>query len=103
MCESGESCAVEVDGEWLVGGAKCVDPHVELASTEEKGIEEVALADVGLWRIVPVEALPLRDVANFVEDENALALALAGLRGEEGTGFMIQSVLLSFCVFLNSS
>lgn len=103
MGEAGKTGAVEVDGERLVGGAESVDAHVELAATEEERVEEVALADVGLGRVVSVEGLPLGNVCDLVEDEDALALALAGLRGERGTGFMIQSVLLSFCVFLNSS
>lgn len=103
MGESGKAGAVEVDGEGLVGSAEGVDAHVELAAAEEERVEEVALADVGLGRVVAVEGLPLGDVGDLVEDEDALALALAGLRGEGGTGFMIHSVLLSFCVFLNSS
>jgi hypothetical protein len=101
--EAREASAVEVDGEGLVGGAEGVDAHVELAPSEEERVEQVALADVGLRRVVAVEALPLRNVPNLVEDENALPLALAGLRPRTGTGFMIHSVLLSFCVFLNSS
>ena len=79
MRETGESGAVEVDGQGLVGSAECVDAHVELSAPEEQGIEQVALADVWLGRVVAVEGLPLADVCDLVEDEDALALALGGL------------------------
>jgi hypothetical protein len=101
MGEACESGAVEVDGEGLVGGAEGVDAHVELAAAEEEGVEEVALGDVGFGGVVAVEGFPARDVGYFVEDEYAFSLALGGLDRRGVTGFMIQSDLLSFCVFLN--
>ena len=76
MGKTGESCAVEVDGERLVGGAEGVDAHVELASAEEEGIEEVALTDVGLGRVIAIEGFPSRDICYFIEDEYAFALTL---------------------------
>lgn len=76
--EAGEPVAVEVDGERVVGEAERVDAHVELASAEEQRVEDVALADVVLGREVLVGALPLADVRDLVEDEDALALALGG-------------------------
>ena len=103
MREPGEPCAVEVDGEGLVGSAEGVDAHVELPAAEEERVEEVALADVGLGRVLFVEGLPLGDVSDLVEDEDAPALALRGLNSPISTGFMIQRILLSFCVRLNSS
>lgn len=76
--EAREAVAVEVDGERVVGEAEGVDAHVELAAAEEEGVEDVALADVVLGREVLVGALPLADVRDLVEDEDALALALGG-------------------------
>ena len=49
MGEACETVAVEVDGEGVVGGDQCVDAHIELASSEEEGVEDVALADVVLY------------------------------------------------------
>jgi hypothetical protein len=54
------------------------------------------LADIGLGRVIPVERLPFGDVADLVEDKDALALALRCLGYKRDTGFMIHSVLLSF-------
>lgn len=95
MRETGESSTVEVDGQRLVGGAEGIDTHIELSTAEEQRVEEVALADVWLRRIIAIEGLPLADIRNLVEDKNALALALGSLAKKEGTGFMIHSVLLS--------
>jgi nucleotide-binding universal stress UspA family protein len=101
--ETSEPSSVEIDGERLIGGAERIDTHVELAAAEEKRIEEIALADVGFGRVVAVEGLPAGDVCDFVEDEDALALALGSLSGEGVTGFIIQRERLSFWVRLNSS
>ncbi len=79
MCKSCKPGSVKVDGEGLVSSAESVYAHIELPASEEEGVEEVALADVGFGRVVAVEGLPLGDVCDFVEDEDALALALAGL------------------------
>lgn len=81
MREPGEPRAVEIDGQRLVGGAKGVDPHIELPAAEEERVEQVALADVGLGRVLLVERLPLGDVCDLVEDEYASALTLGGLSG----------------------
>lgn len=101
--EPGEPGPVEVDRERVVADAEDVDPHVELAAAEEEGVEEVALADVGLGRVVAVVGLPARHLPDLVDDEDALALALRGLNRGSRTGFIIQRDLLSCCVFLNSS
>lgn len=103
MRETGESSSVEIDGQRLVGGAEGVDTHIELPATEEERVEQVSLADVRLRRVIAIEGLPLADIRNLIEDKNALALTLRGLANKTGTGFMIHSVLLSFCVRLNSS
>jgi hypothetical protein len=103
MRESRESSPIQVDSQGLVTSAEGVDAHIELPASKEERIEQVALADIGLGRVIPIEGLPLGDVLDLIEDEDALALALAGLHEGTGTGFMIQRVLLSFCVFLNSS
>lgn len=67
---------VEVDGKRVVGDAERVDAHVELPASEEERVENVSLADVVFGGDVLVGALPLADVADLVEDEDALALAL---------------------------
>lgn len=59
--------------------AESIDTHIEFASTEQKGIEQIPLADVWFWRIISVESFPLRDVSNFIEEEDSFALAFGGL------------------------
>lgn len=102
MCESGESCAVEIDGKRLVRGAESVDPHIELSSPEEERIQQVSLTDIWLWWILFIEGLPLGDISDLVEDEDPSSLALRCLNDSSSTGFMIHKVLLSLWVFLNS-
>ena len=36
--EPGESAAVEVDDQWIIGGAEGVYPHVEFPTSEEEGV-----------------------------------------------------------------
>ena len=81
MRETGESSTVEVNGQRLVRGAEGIDTHIELPTAEEERVEQVALADVGLGRVLLVERLPLGDVCDLVEDEYASALTLGGLSG----------------------
>jgi hypothetical protein len=61
------------------------------------------LDDVGLGGVVFIEGFPSGDVCDLIEDEDAFPLAFGGLSYRGFTGFMIQSILLSFCVRLNSS
>lgn len=79
MGKSSKATSVEIHGQWVVGGAKSVDTHIELPSPEEQRIEDVPLANIVLNRYFLVGALPFIDLANFVEDENAFALAPGGL------------------------
>ncbi len=46
MGKAGETGSVQVNGQGLVVGAKCVDTHVELPAAEKKWVEKVPLADV---------------------------------------------------------
>jgi hypothetical protein len=46
MGKTGESGSVEVDGQWLIAGAKCVNTHVEFAAAEKQWVEKVSLADI---------------------------------------------------------
>ena len=87
----------------MVTCAESVYAHVELAASEEKWVDQVALTDVGFGRVVSVEGFPAGDVGDAAEDEDAFSLAFRGLGVGIGTGFMIQSARLSFCVLLNSS
>ena len=43
-----------------------------------------------------IGAFPAVDVADFIEDEDALSLAFGGLHLKSSTGFMIHSIL-SLC------
>ncbi len=96
VCESGKAAAVEVEGEWIVAGAKDVNSHVELPSSEEEGVENVPLADIVFWVDVFIGSFPATDISDFVEDKNAFALAFRGLLHATSTGFMIHKILSLF-------
>lgn len=76
MCEPGEPGSVQVDCQGLVVSAEGVYSHIKLSSAEQQGIKQIALADVLLNRGVSSGGFPPGDVVDFVENENALALAL---------------------------
>ena len=103
MGEPRKPCPIEINGQWIIRGAKCIYPHIEFPPSEEQGIQEISLYHVGLGRIILIECLPPWDVSHFIEDEDAFSLALGGLDDSLLTGFMIQSTLLSFWVRLNYS
>ena len=101
--EPGKTRAVKVNSEGVVTGAENVDSHVELSSSEEQRVQDVPLADVVFSIDLLVGTLPPTDVANLVEDEDALALALGGLDCETSTGFIIHRILSLCWCLLNSS
>lgn len=104
MSESSKSSPIKVYGEGLVGCAQSVDAHVEFPAPHEHGVHQIPLADVGLRGVVLVEGFPPGDFVDFVEDEDASALALGSLElVSKNTGFMIHSDLPSLCALLNSS
>jgi hypothetical protein len=55
MCESGESCSIKIDSEWIIRGAKSINPHIEFSASEEKWIEQISLHDIGFRRIILIE------------------------------------------------
>lgn len=103
MGKSSKACPIEIDRQWIIGGTKGVDPHIEFPSSEQKRVQQVSLDNIGLRRVILIEGLPSGDICYFIEDEDAFSLAFGGLSHGAFTGFMIQSILLSFCVLLNSS
>jgi hypothetical protein len=48
MGKSSKATSVEIHSQWVVGGAKSVDTHIELPTPEEQRIEDVPLADIVL-------------------------------------------------------
>lgn len=101
--EPGETRAVEVHGKGVVAGAEDVDSHVELSSSQEQRVQDVPLADVVFSVDLLVGTLPPADVADLVEDEDALALTFGGLDDETSTGFIIHRILSLCWCLLNSS
>ena len=101
--ESGKPAAIEVDREGVVTGAEDVDPHIELPTSEEQGIEDVALADIVLGVDLFVGAFPAVDICDLAENEDALPLALGSLLWSISTGFIIQRILSLSCCLLISS
>jgi hypothetical protein len=101
VCESRKPGSVEVDCKRLVGGAESVNSHVEFLASEKQGVSDVSLDNVGFsLRVLGVVAkvvLPLRDLLDFVEDENALALRLAD-RFHDPEGFWVVRLLFEFLV-----
>lgn len=81
MGEPRESASVEPNSERQVGRNKCVNPHIELLAPDKQRVTDVPLDNVGLslralW--LPSEiVLPLSYLGQFVEQKDALALALA--------------------------
>jgi hypothetical protein len=55
MRESGESRSIKIDSEWIIRGAKSVNPHIEFSASEEKWIEQISLHDIGFRRIILIE------------------------------------------------
>jgi hypothetical protein len=64
VSESCEAGSVEVERHWAVACAQDVDPHVKLLPTDEQGVADVALGNIGLrlWVIwLPAQLIfPLR-------------------------------------------
>jgi hypothetical protein len=46
MGKTGESGSVEIDGQGLIAGTKCINTHVEFAAAEKQWVEKVSLADI---------------------------------------------------------
>lgn len=78
MGEASKAIPIEIYGKWVVRDAESVDAHVELPTSEEERVEDVSLTDVIFSSDVLVGTLPLADIADLVEDEDPLALALRG-------------------------
>jgi hypothetical protein len=103
VSEPREPCAVKVDDQRLVGSAKRVDPHVELLPPQEKRVGNVPLHDVRLRlrviRVIAEVVLPLGDLLDFVEKENALALGLAdGLHDPQNLRVRLNRLLLELLI-----
>ena len=58
MSEPSEPRAIEVNGQWVIGGAKGIDSHIEFPPSEEERIQQISLYHIGFWRVVFVEGLP---------------------------------------------
>lgn len=86
--ESCKSCSVKIDGQRVIGRAESVDSHVELSATEQERVEQVALADIGFGRVVPIERFPPRYISNFAEYKDAFSLAF-GSRFHDPQSFAI--------------
>ena len=71
MCESGESSPVKVSSEGSVAGHQAINTHVKLFATDEEGIDDVSLHNVGLslraFGLPPEIILPLGDLLKFIE------------------------------------
>ena len=99
VCESGETRSVEIYGERVVTSAKDVYSHIELSSSEKQRVQDVPLADVVFSIDFLVGTFPPADIADLIEDENALALTFGGLDGKTSTGFIIHRILsLCWCL-----
>ena len=76
-----EARSVQVHGQWLVTCDQHIDSHVELFASNQQRIHDVTLHDVGLglWTLwLPSKiVLPLRDLSELVQQEDAPALGLA--------------------------
>ena len=79
MSKPSKTSPIEIDRQRLVARAQSIDTHVELSSPEEKRVKQVALADIGLGRVISVKGFPLGDISNFIEEENSFALAFGSL------------------------
>jgi len=78
MSKTCKSRPIKINSKGLVAGAKCVNTHIKLSTPEQQGISEVSLTHIRLGRVVPIEGLSPRYLRHPVENEDALALALAG-------------------------
>lgn len=80
VSEPTEAVPIQVDGQWLVADDQHVDSQIELLATDEERVEDIPLHNIGfsLWRLgLPSELVfPLRDLLEFVEQENAATLTL---------------------------
>lgn len=79
MCESREATSVEIHSQRIVASAECVYPHIELSASEKQRVEDIALAYIVLDCYFFVGAFPSTDIAYFVENEYAFALAFRSL------------------------
>jgi len=75
MGKSSKAIPIEVDCEWVVGNTQGIDTHIKLPPSKQKRVEDISLADVVFSRNILIGSLPLADVADLVEDEDALPLA----------------------------
>jgi hypothetical protein len=99
--EAREAASVQVERQGVVVGAEDVNAHVEFLASDQQRVVDVALHNVRLClllglayaRVVrfPAEvAFPVADLTDFVEYEDAFALALAdGLHDPEGVRVLV--------------
>ena len=79
MSKAGETSSIKIDSQGVIGGAQSIDSHVEFSASEKHGVHQISLADVWFWRIVLVEGLPPRNLADAIEDKDSSSLAFGGL------------------------
>jgi hypothetical protein len=79
--EACKACPVEVDCQRLVCCHKAIYAHIELLTPDQKWVHDVTLNDIWLrlWAFwFPSEiVLPLSDLCELVEEEDAFALRFA--------------------------
>ena len=75
MSEPRESSAVQINSQWRIGSAQCIDSHVKLLTSDQQRIIDVFLDNIGLslrvFRIVSEVVFPLGDLLQFVKEKNA--------------------------------
>ena len=76
--KSSEARTIQINCQRIVRGAKSIDTHIELSSSEEQRIGDISLADI-ILNVLLACSLPLSDFGDAVEDEDASALAFGGL------------------------
>lgn len=76
--KTSEARTIQINCQRIVRGAKGIDTHIELSSSEEQWIGDISLADI-ILNILLAGSLPLSNFRDAVEDEDASALALRGL------------------------
>ena len=101
MGESGKACAIQINGQGVVGCYKDVNSQVEFFISDQERVVDVSLDDIGFGLVRYVG--PVADLVDVSEQENSLALASADLNKRKITGFMIQRAFSLSLFLLNSS
>jgi len=80
MSKSTESSSIQVNCQRLLGYYKHVNTHIKLFTTNQKRVHNVSLDDIWLslrtFRFPSKVILPLGNLSQFIEQENASALRL---------------------------